>query len=252
MVALRDRDAQRKGFVFVALTYGGKPESFSVCYQMAAIRVALPIHVFGRHMCYNSPVMLPMVTGAKLFLNGVSRFLFQAHYGDFDVVQSKLCSSVGVSATEFSKIFDGSWHEQWMKMHQSRSPRNENESEAIINPRRFDVLFGKTKRAREHPGTVRCQVMVDIHWERYEIASRRDKTAVADEVVAAVHASGGRFLQLVRNVWVEVSHEHSREKISHFFRQKRETKARAKKHRSLLIRCDRPTSQQHDIETRKS
>mmetsp|Transcript_30209 Transcript_30209/g.63125 ORF Transcript_30209/g.63125 Transcript_30209/m.63125 type:complete len:542 (-) Transcript_30209:610-2235(-) len=109
----------------------------------------------------------------------------------------------------------------------------------IAVPRRLDVLFGKGKQAREHVGNVRCQLFVEMHWDRYNKAGRQEKTNIATAIVEAVYKSNGRFLRRYEapgdkgsaqssNFWIEVDSLAARDKVSHFFRQRREQLARAR------------------------
>merc|ERR1712072_57476 len=92
----------------------------------------------------------------------------------------------------------------------------------IILPRKFDVLFGKGK-SREHVGNLRCAYLVEQHQAEYERANRSAKTEIAENIIAMVNESGGRFLKKDRNkCWQEVTHTQAREKVSHFFRRLRE------------------------------
>merc|ERR1712232_229402 len=93
--------------------------------------------------------------------------------------------------------------------------------EAIIIPRRFDVLFGKSRRERNHTGNLRAMHLCDMNWDKYEAAGKFQKTEVAERIVSIVHQSGGRFLKLGKEGWVEVTDCVAREKISHFFRHMR-------------------------------
>merc|ERR1712072_1480247 len=92
----------------------------------------------------------------------------------------------------------------------------------IILPRKFDVLFGKGK-SREHVGNLRCAYLVEQHQAEYERANRSGKTQIAENIIAMVNESGGRFLKKDGNkCWREVTHTQAREKVSHFFRRLRE------------------------------
>lgn len=95
----------------------------------------------------------------------------------------------------------------------------------VTIPRRFDVLFGKTKRARQHTGNLRCLVIVEMQVERYEKASKPGKTEIAEEIVSMIHDSGGRFLAWDRRggYWLPVAKAVARDKVSHFFRSLRST-----------------------------
>merc|ERR1712072_1210471 len=139
-----------------------------------------------------------------------------------------------------------SWYREWMKCLESREKEVEERTEKansgrkgndvggegasavatagsdIILPRKFDVLFGKGK-SREHVGNLRCAYLVEQHQAEYERANRSGKTQIAENIIAMVNESGGRFLKKDGNkCWREVTHTQAREKVSHFFRRLRE------------------------------
>jgi len=92
----------------------------------------------------------------------------------------------------------------------------------IILPRKFDVLFGKGK-SREHAGNLRCAYLVEQHQVEYEKANRTGKTHIAQNIIAMIRESGGRFLKKDGNqCWQEVTQTQAREKVAHFFRRLRE------------------------------
>jgi len=88
--------------------------------------------------------------------------------------------------------------------------------------RKFDVLFGKGK-TREHVGNLRCAYLVEQHEIEYEGANKIDKTQIANKIVNIVKANNGRFLKKDKQSgWMEVKEKQAREKVSHFFRRRRE------------------------------
>ena len=92
----------------------------------------------------------------------------------------------------------------------------------IIFPHRFDVLFGKDKRAKLHTGNLRALHLVSMWQSKYEAAGNRyEKTEIAEKIVGIIHESNGRFLKRDGSGWVEVDDVAAREKISHFFRNQR-------------------------------
>lgn len=95
----------------------------------------------------------------------------------------------------------------------------------IIQPSRFDVLFGRGKPYQGHAGNIRLHKVVDLYKPRYSQARRHEKTEIAEEIVQFIKAGGakaGRFLKRVENeeAWVEVSDSIARDKVSHALRGK--------------------------------
>ena len=97
------------------------------------------------------------------------------------------------------------------------------EATICIVPRRFDVLFGRGRNTRVHSGNLRAKHLVEMRFEEYEKANKQEKTVIAEEIVANIKASNGRFLTSEDGGWVEVDAETARYKIAHFFRRRRMT-----------------------------
>ena len=70
----------------------------------------------------------------------------------------------------------------------------------ILAIRKSDVLFGRGKNSREHPGTMRCAILVENHLHEYNTASKVEKTFLSIKLVDMVHNSGGRFLKKDKQV----------------------------------------------------
>ena len=120
-----------------------------------------------------------------------------------------------------------------------RKQKEESEFDGITIPQRFDVLFGRGKGVTGHTGNVRVGYLIEVHRNEYENADKMTKTRIASSIVRMVHESNGRFLKKEDGVWVEVSDEVAREKVSHFFRNLRgrgKTKSLGTKRKSKL--CD--------------
>ena len=102
--------------------------------------------------------------------------------------------------------------------------------DSAIVPRPYDVLLGRGKKHRNHPGNVRMQKIVDIHRDTYLKAIREVKTEISGSIVRIIKSSGdksGRFLKF-RNAqedWVEVSDEVARSKVGHTIRDGSQTRS---------------------------
>lgn len=99
----------------------------------------------------------------------------------------------------------------------------ETERQSAIVPQENDVLYGRGKQYRKHPGNKRMKLVIDLHRNAYTNANRIAKTNMSKEIVNIIKSSGdkgGRFLRFDRKVnsWVEVSDDSAREKVSHAMR----------------------------------
>ena len=96
-----------------------------------------------------------------------------------------------------------------------------------IAPTINDVLFGKGKLVKNHYGNLQCIELVTIHEIEYEKASKFAKTDISERIISMIHDDyHGKFLKLnpQHNHWEEVDRTTAREKISHYFRQRRKIK----------------------------
>ena len=95
-------------------------------------------------------------------------------------------------------------HFQWIKMRKQQELKTRDRNglplsscpPRILVPSHADVLFGRGKPFREHMGNLRLQNLLDDNLDRYERLTKlkKEKLAVIAEMVAAIHAQGGRFL----------------------------------------------------------
>lgn len=223
MCALKDEETQRKGVVILAEKYGSRShrsEKLRDLQRIRAVQVGIPTRWLGAHLCFSNPVLWPIVTGLKLFAITFNHSRFRTHFGNPNDIAFELQTFGFPPDCCPSEDPDVTWHHEWLLIQQTQE-ENKSTVSAVVIPRRFDVLFGKSKRAREHPGTIRCQYLVEMMRDRYEQASRQEKTIVADQIIAAIRESQGRFLKCEKGLWVEVEHSIGREKISHWFRHMR-------------------------------
>ena len=105
------------------------------------------------------------------------------------------------------------------------SSDHENENSIIIVsiPGPVDVLLGRDKMALCHTGNFRYSQVIQEYHERYDSASRNEKTVIATEIVEKVKGYGGRFLKAHSMGWTVVEDKIAREKVSNAFRSRRKT-----------------------------
>lgn len=84
-----------------------------------------------------------------------------------------------------------------------------------------DVLLGKGKPIQEFCGNQRLATLVDNYMEDYNNCSRIEKTTLAAKLVSTVKEYGGHFLSKESGVWISVSDDLARDKVSHMFRHQR-------------------------------
>lgn len=86
-------------------------------------------------------------------------------------------------------------------------------------PTRRDVLLGKGRPIQFSSGNQALTMIVEGYLDQYhKQCNKAEKTALANEIIRTVQSNGVRFLSKDNGVWMEVSHEVARDKISHMFR----------------------------------
>jgi hypothetical protein len=96
----------------------------------------------------------------------------------------------------------------------------------VLVPKSTDILFGRGRSIREHPGNLRFVLLVESYMDRYEgLELRNEKTVFTQEAVFKIKSMGGRFLKQEAGVfWQEVDDELARDKVSYTLRSRRSTK----------------------------
>ncbi|OEU10380.1 hypothetical protein FRACYDRAFT_247420 [Fragilariopsis cylindrus CCMP1102] len=112
-----------------------------------------------------------------------------------------------------------------------------------------DVLFGKDKKSKQHPGNIKCNKLILKYQNEYENVGKYGKTDIAERIITKIHNDyGGRFLKKEYRKnntsstndnkdnnsnhnyrWKEVERNVAREKISHYFRRIRDNNSKKKK-----------------------
>lgn len=235
MNVMKDIEAQKEGIVYLMYNYCKHKEEINFQREIHLLRNALPQRTHACHYCYNDATLRPFVTGIRLFMDPTSRFRLRPHCGTIKELEYELMT-FGIPTDASPMRTDGTWctewHHEWLQTLKTREERNRSEqcrsnaptADAIIVPRRFDVLFGRGKIAKTHTGNLRALHLCEMNYPRYEsnITGKYGKTEVAEQIVGIIHESGGRFLKPSdAGGWEEVDDEAAREKISHFFRHMR-------------------------------
>ena len=98
----------------------------------------------------------------------------------------------------------------------------ENSENSKMLPAEIDILLGRGRNFRNHPGNVRFHHIVEMHETQYENSSRYGKQLLSDAVLKIVKQDGARFLKKNSATgWFEVGDEVARERVCHAFRNRR-------------------------------
>lgn len=251
MKSLQADGTLSQGVVWVIMNFSSftmTPERFrGIC----TVQAAIPHIVFAEHFCYSDPALRPYITGIHLLSNENERYRLRKHFGTREQIYFEL-QTFGIPTQYFPLANDGTRlteiHREWLAMLRSREDENTarevKSQDYIIVPRRFDVLFGKSRLAREHTGTQRALHIVAMQFDAYEkSANRFQKTYMTERIISIVHESGGRFLkQDEKGGWIVAEEKDARNKVAHWFRHRRQRKPEVAKDNFIDI----PTKKESD------
>lgn len=244
MKALEDEETQKRGIVWIARHFNDYKASPENLYGTVNVLSAMPHKNMGGHFCYINPSLHPYATGFHLLAGTRTK----RHFGTREQIDFEL-QTFGIPTRDFpDSNAEGSFstkeHCEWLAMlsakeestaHANKAPV----TEVVIVPRRFDVLFGKDRQAREHTGTQRALHLVEMNFEAYENMGKFRKTEVAERIIYIVRESGGRFLRLDKGgAWEIVDDIEARKKVAHWFRHIRHKKHHVKEVQSESDGCN--------------
>jgi hypothetical protein len=232
MTALEDESNQKNGVVVVFLNTGKNKISFeeiSYVWQEFKMRMGIPTRMASCHYCYDDHRLYPFVTLVRFLFGSSARGRFLPHFGKPSEVNYEL-QTYGIPTQVLPMDDDCNAfvtnHLDWLKGRlslESSESSSARRVSSIVVPRRFDVLFGRGETISQHTGNQRAFHIVEMNRERYERASKFEKTQISDRIVHSIQQSFGRFLKKDDGgMWVVVTREEAREKISHSFRRLRE------------------------------
>jgi len=199
---------------------------------MQKLKVAFPTELQAIHFCSATLSMRLFVAAQKLYMDNFTRFRTLEHSGTHEEINFAL-QTYGINTDDNpvkpGGIIDTTFYNKWLEAQKQYEEGNS--SQATLVPRRFDVLFGKSKRSVQHPGTMRCQLLVEMHWDAYNRLAKAERGQIAEKIVGIVYDSQGRFLKwdAKEKSWVEVDFDTAREKVTHYFRALRERKQKLQK-----------------------
>jgi hypothetical protein len=228
-----DEESQKKGLVCVMYTHDSKLKSSKtnckIWWASGLSTGSLPIRVSSFHHCYESSIG-PMMKIFSVIGSSYTRSRMRQHQGSHSECQYKLMT-FGIPVKEFPITTQGQLktgkHKGWVERRKQKETylkTNAVQAGAVDLPIKCDVLLGKGMPCQEHAGNKHLHERVAMCYEEYDNAKRDRKTEIAEELVALVNKSSGRFLKRheASGMWVEVPLREAREKVCHGFRRKRE------------------------------
>jgi len=238
MSALEDEETQRRGIVCVVYNVeprsplSNDPRIYLNVYQLLP---KLPIRMMGAHYCVQDAHLRLFMSSIRIAMSREVRLRSRVHHGSHQECIYTLMT-FGVPRKCFPISPSGDLlvdkHGEFLAMRRRQeaawAARNHTSHHAhlheniIVVPRNDDVLLGRGRPFQEHAGNMRCNYVVLSTMEKYEEASRNDKTTIARNVINKIKGYGGRFLKQHEGVWEEVDDSEALRKISHSFRTHRQ------------------------------
>eukprot|EP00934_Nitzschia_sp_Nitz4_P006736 Nitzschia sp. Nitz4//scaffold44_size153857//52335//54016//NITZ4_002713-RA/size153857-augustus-gene-0.4-mRNA-1//1//CDS//3329552133//6726//frame0 len=231
---LNNLEAQRRGVVNVLFNTGMQTReddmdhlqgSLDKLQGILRVRWGMPKRITAVHYCFEHEAFKPFATAVQLALDVESRKRFRLHQGNYETIAFEL-QTYGIPMDDFPIRADGSAnlekHTEWLQARKTlEAQQDADRGHSIIAPRRFDVLFGRSREFREHTGNARAKHLVAMYMSAYEQANKTEKTTIAESIVQIILDSQGRFLKWVEGGWEPVDMETARAKIAHSFRHLR-------------------------------
>eukprot|EP00980_Cylindrotheca_fusiformis_P003722 scaffold824_cov129-Cylindrotheca_fusiformis.AAC.2 len=233
--ALRDRETQMKGLILVLFNVGTSG-SFDpqLLYHVREMVQCIPSRYSGFHICYDNPMRRPVIS---LVIAALDRFITarcRSHYGTANECIYELMT-FGIPREAIPVTDDGHPLVEGpfgpvervdKRLEQEKLPPPKELLVFIPGP--FDVLLGRQKLCQEHVGNLRYRHLILSCQADYEVASKQEKTVIAERIVKEVHRKGGHFLTEYFADYVEVSDIVARKKVAHAFRSQRKIQNRKK------------------------
>jgi hypothetical protein len=92
-------------------------------------------------------------------------------------------------------------------------------NEHIPFPLEPDVLLGRGRPYQEFPGNLHMAQLIHDHQQVYTSETKFQKTIITNKIVHLIQLAGGRFLKKNdQDVWVQVTQDVARGKVSNGFR----------------------------------
>jgi len=243
-------EIQKTGVVVIIYTVDcqGSTNSYG-----SRLRKSLPVKLASIHFCLNDEREYERITRPMGSLDPNARSRFRPHFGSHLECQEKM-SAFGIPKGILPITSDGTIlikeHTAWlnrrrqleqqrqqqcinagcngraMRQLESPTPSSDISSTGIVNdgenPAPGDILFGRGRKVRDHPGNAQFLNLVDQYMAKYESAGRVDKACIAEIIVRMIKDAGCKFLKKdEQEVWREVADSEARKKVAHAFRNLR-------------------------------
>jgi hypothetical protein len=232
MSAAHDEETQIKGMTAVIYNVCDNwMDTFDhVLFQgVAKVREAIPIRDAAIHYCYSDPKFGAAVAFISRVFEADSRTRSRLHKGTHLEVQYDLLSygipnsALPLSADGVSRKKENMNFIRMRRAQEERIRSGDTTFQVIVVPSRKDVLFGRGKPVQTHPGNLRLSYLVEEQIGLYLKGNRQEKGAITNNVYQTMKMDSTRFLRQDNDsVFFEVDEKTAIDKISHFFRNRKQ------------------------------
>lgn len=251
----KDEGIQKTGVVLIYYGIGQKKFSQEQPDRCLDICSSLPIRIEGAHACYDNPSLARLFDIASHSMTSECLVRFRTHSGTHAECQDRLRTfGIPIDKNTFPLSDDGvinttHLYKWFQSLGQQRtrpssssavasmpSPASSSVSSSVapaataageaITPSPMDVIMGRGRRGQKSEGNRLYKQLLLKYSPKYESATNYEKILVADHVSKLLKERGCRFIKASGDPsggWVEVSEERVRQKISHAFRNLRES-----------------------------
>jgi hypothetical protein len=249
MTTLKGEECNKNGIVVINYLVGSTGGKSKLFQEFKKRQNSLPVNIEAIHFCFNNSIIRPMMAAQKMVMPKCQRARLRSHFvKDHEEALFKL-QTYGIPVDEVllpERNKSSTPFLDWLKTRQYQEEKRnlslsytiesdntdvdntedeeeENDDNGIV-PKMNDVLFGKKKTLKEHPGNQRCMALVQANYKKYEEASKFAKTDIAESIISTIHSQfNGRFIKWNKDesCWDEVERNIARDKIAHNFRHLR-------------------------------
>jgi hypothetical protein len=192
MAILREKEIFTSGLIWICYEMNLNGIDLNALKAVDEMESVLPLRSIGGHHCsLPCPSLRAMIAGIKLFSYKIDRFRVRAHFGTLEENTFKL-QTYGIPTNHCPMKADGTWstdfHLEWLetlRLEEEKQQTQESSLNGVLMvPRRFDVLCGKSQRAKNSCGTQRALHLVDMYRDTYECKCKFEKTAIAEKILS--------------------------------------------------------------------
>jgi hypothetical protein len=205
-------------------------ETMEVTSNSQRVVDSLPFRFASIHYCYDSPLIRSVIGLIAMILSQYHRVRFSPCYGStmeclYDLQRFGIPRKI-IPLDDDGNLIPDSFYAYIQSCKTKEVVTFSDDSNNMISfPSRRDVLLGRGVPYQDWMGNVELMKSVDLYLHEYQSSTERGrKSEICKEIVASIHAQGGRFIRRsdggMGDDWEEVSVPEAVEKLGHLFRNR--------------------------------